>query len=237
MKDEERIYFSFCEFLLMMEFSGEGDYILFQEENIPEREEMVRALWLLTKRGMLEERGESFIPSARGAFFRELSAAKHAWYLEASRPARSSTVFYPAAKTDVFYMAEVVPSAAGIQYRVSRITKKGIRDWLFDSGILDLPVLSAEDVPELNAYLSDSSGSGGTEEKGQERTLPEERDVILGIREYGPGGRVLSEAEVFQAGAEQYVAGPETGPEEIFTEEALDRLLARCFGKESDGHS
>ena len=152
MKDEERLYFSFCEFLLMMEFSGEDDYILFQEEPLPSKEQMLNALLKLTVRGLLEEKDGRFVPTPEGAFFRELHAAKHAFYLESVRPVRNSTVFYPAARKETCYMVEIVPARESLQYRLSRITKKGIRDWLFDSGILDTPVLSAEDAVELNSF-------------------------------------------------------------------------------------
>ena len=108
-----------------------------------------------------------------------------------------------------------------------RITRKGIREWLFDSGILEEPVLSAEDAVELNSLA----------EEDADQSVPEDRQVIFGLRDYGPGGSILAEAEIFQTGAEQYIAGPDAAPAEVFTEEALDRLLDRCFGKEEDGHS
>ena len=227
MKEDERLYFSFCEFLLMMEFSGEDDYILFQEEPLPSKEQMLDALLKLSVRGLLEERDGRFVPTPEGAFFRELHAAKHAFYLESVRPVRNSTVFYPAVRKGTCYMVEIIPSRESLQYRLSRITKKGIRDWLFDSGILDAPVLSAEDAVELNSFA----------EEGTEQNDPEDRQVILGIRDYGPGGGILAEAEIYQTGAEQYILGPDAASAEVFTDEALDRLLDRCFGKEEDGHS
>ena len=227
MKEDERLYFSFCEFLLMMEFSGEDDYILFQEEPLPSKEQMLDALLKLSVRGLLEEKDGRFVPTPEGAFFRELHAAKHAFYLESVRPVRNSTVLYPTSGKETFYMVEIVPARENLQYRLSRITRKGIREWLFDSGILEEPVLSAEDAVELNSLA----------EEDADQSAPEDRQVILGLRDYGPGGRILAEAEIFQTGAEQYIAGPDAAPAEVFTEEALDRLLDRCFGKEEHGHS
>ena len=177
--------------------------------------------------GAFARKDGRFVPTPEGAFFRELHAAKHAFYLESVRPVRNSTVLYPASGKETFYMVEIVPSRENLQYRLSRITRKGIREWLFDSGILEEPVLSAEDAVELNSLA----------EEDADQSAPEDRQVILGLRDYGPGGRILAEAEIFQTGAEQYIAGPDAAPAEVFTEEALDRLLDRCFGKEEHGHS
>ena len=113
------------------------------------------------------------------------------------------------------------------KYGIPYYDKNIIRLASDDSGILEEPVLSAEDAVELNSLA----------EEDADQSVPEDRQVILGLRDYGPGGSILAEAEIFQTGAEQYIAGPDAAPAEVFTEEALDRLLDRCFGKEEDGHS
>ena len=228
MAGSDVIYFTPEEFLLMMEFSGGGEYVLFREEKMPEREDILQAAFRLYRRKYIREEDGKFLPEKNGLFFKKLHDAPWAVLAEPASPEIPDTAFYPAGAD--FYMVEYLQDDRVKTCRLSTITRPGIRAWLTDAGVLDEPFISDGDTEDLNAVFAAQEEDGGDEEENHETAVT--------FRKTGPGGLLLEEAEVFRNSRGWFIrtAGQEGEGPEWYTTEALERMLDRCFGKEQNDH-
>ena len=207
-------YFTQAELEVMLELSGGPAHTLFRAGPPPDDYAVTAAFASLYRRGLLVRAERAFLPSDRAAYFRDMCAAPLA---VAVRARDRAALCYVGGAT--LWVCEHVRAA---RVRLSRIPYENLEAWLFETGLLEPPMLTAEDARELS-LLRDEDGAPG--------------EARLRMEKRRNGGGTLGVYELLDGEAFPCLHIAEGGTETVepYTREALRTLLARCFGK--DGQS
>lgn len=213
MRQELTLYFTQAEFMLMLELAGGGECSVLSGGALPGKEELTLAFASLFQRGLLRRQGEDLVPDGAGALFEDIRRAP--WAVRISGPEGETAVCY--VRGEELWLVELADVILSRQYRVRRMDRGSIERWLFDSGLLEPPVLTREDLSELDAMEEELPGL--------------DRRVLLRVEKYRNGGEAVEGYEVFRSGARRRIG--RDGQDVDYTREALSQMLADCFGKES----
>ena len=221
----ECIYVSPEEFVLMMEFSGGGDYVLFGEEGLPRREDVLKSVFRLFQKKYILEKNGQFLPDGEGLFFKKLHDAPWAVLFQTESESVPDAAFYPAGAD--FYMVEYLMDGRTRNCRISRITRTEIRNRLIESGVLEEPFLSEEDTGDMERVYETWDE--------EEDDAGEEFEEAASFTKIDRKGKLLAEASVLISPRGWFIRGENEPGEtpERYTTEALNRMMDRCFGKDT----
>jgi len=207
-------YFTQAELEVMLELSGGPAHTLFRVGSPPDDYAVTAAFASLYRRGLLVRTERAFAPSDRAAYFREMCAAPLAVAIHARD--RAALCY---ADGETLWVCEHVRAA---RVRLSRVPYGSLEAWLFETELLEPPILTAEDARELSLLRDERTAPGA---------------VRLRMEKRRNGGDTLGVYELLDGEAFPCLRSVEGGAEttEPYTREALRTLLARCFGK--DGQS
>lgn len=224
MTDGELLYFTPAEFIVMMELAGTGPY------SIPRRGEpdlsggaLAQAFSSLFQRGLIERRGDRFAPSDSGGMFRRIRRAASVVMISAGGLNPCSLACYGAGEE--LWLVECVDDVLSTRYRVQRRAREDMAGWLLDREVLPVPRLGEEDTGELLRLLrGELARPAGA--------------VLLRFDVYRNGGDAAFSYELLAGSGITLIVRRERDGRtaEIYTREALSRLLAECFGEERHGH-
>ena len=219
MKEGELLYFTQAELEVMLDLSGGAAHTLFRAGPPPDDNALTQAFASLYRRGFLTRRDRSLSPTQRGGFFRDMHKAPLAVALTARYPMESEALCYGGGET--LWLCETVRTALSEQVRLRQFPRERLQEWLYDTGILDPPFLTAEDTRELSE-LTREEPSGDT--------------VRLRLEKYENGGKLLGVYEVLSGNGLPLVRvrEDERDTAELYTVETLRDMLARCFRQERE---
>ena len=218
MKQGELLYFTPAEFIVMMELSGAGKYSMLRAPGLQAgKDDLVQAFSSLFRRGMLLRQGDRLVPAGEGRVFAEMKRARFA-VLALSQG--SAAVFYVG--REALWLAELAESPLAACYRLGRVDRGGLRRWLEDAGMLETPALCDADARELGQLFED------------ELDEPSGR-VLLRLERARNGGTALCVYELLMGKSGKLLtrADGQERTAQIYTQEALTRMLEECF--EEDG--
>ena len=217
MRKEESLYFTQAELEVMLELSG--GCAIYRVGPPPDDTALTQAFASLYQRGFLSRKSRAFLPDQKGLLFRELCAAPLALVLTARFPYERTAICY--AGGGIIWIAETVRTAVRQEVRLRRMERREWRDWLFDAGMLETPLLSRADGAEFTALLAADGG------------IPERGTVRLRLEKYQNGGNALGVYEILDGVGARSVRIREGEREtaELYTAEALESLLDRALQK------
>lgn len=220
MKDGKTIYFSPAEFAVMLELAGETPCSLFHDGSTLEDTDLTKAFISLFQRGLIQREGDRLAVNGEGRLFSKIRNAPVAVVMIQRKAFGGEFICY--AEEDSLLLVELVDSILTRQYRLQVLSRPELASWLFDAGLLDRPVLTDGDVPELSALFADEL----KENDGR---------TFLRLEKYHNGGELLGIYELRRGtgGCLLYHDGGTSCSTEFFTTEAMSHMLADCFGKGS----
>ena len=220
MSSGRAVYFSPAEFSVMIDLAGEIPCLLLRSSNRPDDAELTKALLSLFQRGMLQRKQDCLIVSGKGQIFFQIRNAPIAVVITRETVSDRKVVCY--VMEDELCVVELANTVLTQQYRVQSFGRSELLATLFEAGLLDRPILKENDVSELIAFYSDEL------KKNPGRTT-----VLL--EKYINGGELLKtyELRTWNGRCLLYNASNTSCDSEIYTEEALLRMLTDCFGKGS----
>lgn len=212
------LYFSPAEFAVMLELAGEAPCSLLRGRETPGNEALTQAFAALFQRGLLLRSGNRFSVSGPGQMFACMRSAPWAVFISGKRPYESAAVCY--AGDGILWLVELADVILSHQYRVQPLERAEVREWLFSAGFLERPLLTEEDTAELTGLFAGELAESGVR-------------PLLRLEKHVNGGPLLTVYEVGKGRSGQLVYTRSGAEHEtaIFTEEALARMLADCFGK------
>ena len=218
MSQGKTLYFSPAEFLIMLELAGETPCALLRSGAMPDEGELTQAFVSLFQRGLILRTGDSFAVSGPGRMFAHIRNSPWAVFLSGKQPYESAAVCY--VEEELLWLVELADVIVSRQYRVRPLERANLREWLFDSGFLERPVLKDADAGELGEFFADELAEVGGR-------------VLLRLEKYVNGGPLLVTHEVRKGRSGCLICSRDEVEREvtIYTEEALSRMLADCFGK------
>ena len=208
----EVLYFTQAEFMLLLELAGGGECSLLSDGVRPEREALTLAFAARFQRGMLRRQGEGFALEGTGVLFADIRSAP--WAVCLSSPEGERGVCYVG--EEGLWLVELADTILTRQYRVRRMDRLSMEQWLFDSELLERPVLTCEDLSELGALEEELPGL--------------DRQTLLRLEKRRNGGPVMELYEVYQNGVQRGIS--RNGQDVNYTQEALSQMLTDCFVKE-----
>lgn len=208
---KEALYFSPAEFILLLELAEGGECSLLSSGEPPTEQALTLAFSTLFQRGMLRRQGAGFAPEGAGTLFEMIRNAS--WAVCLSNPEGEQGICY--VHEERLCLVELTDAILSRQYRVRQMDRPSMERWLFDSELLERPVLSREDLSELEAL--------------EEETPEPGRQTVLLVEKRRNGGPVMELYEIYQDGIRWKVS--HNGQDENYTQEALSQLLTDCFGK------
>ena len=218
MRAGELMYFTLAELIVMMELADGGAYSMIRWDAQPDDIGLVQALASLFQRGLILREGDRLALSAKGRPFSGMKQAGTALLLSAM-PSGRVVVCYVG--KDAIWLVEPVDEVLTQRFRLQQIERAAICDWLTEAEFLEFPLLHDADAAELSRLfedeLSEPSGS-----------------VHLRLERYVNGGPLLCTYEVTEGrGGRLVTRRDDQGcAAEIYTDEALSRMLTECFGEE-----
>lgn len=220
MKDGKRLYFSSAEFAIMLELAGEAPCSLLHGGSLPDDAALAKAFISLFQRGLIRREKDRLAVSGEGQLFLQIRNAPVAVVMPRTMPHGSELICY--VEEDILLLVELADAILTRQYRLQVLGRPELVAWLFDAGLLNRPVLTDGDVPELAALFADE-----LEENAGRPTFR--------LEKYRNGGELLETYELRRGkgGCLLYHAGETACGTEIYTTEALSRMLTDCFGKGS----
>lgn len=207
---------------MMMELAGKGPYSMLSGGSEPDAPALVEAFSTLFGRGLIERKDDRFALSAAGYPFARMrdarcaTAVRAAWGYDA--------MAYPSG--EALWIAELSRDPLSQWYRVRRTGRDTLEAWLFDARVLQPPLLTDGDAAEVKKLFA------------EELRRPS-GNMLASFQTYRSGGQLLRayELRMVQGGQLILYGGPEEERKaEIYTVEALARMLAECFGKDSHDH-
>lgn len=218
MKDGKTLYFSSAEFAIMLELAGESPCSLLRNSSTPDDAALTKAFINLFQRGLVQREKDRLVVSGEGRLFVRLRNAPTAVVMSRHPPVGSKCICY--VEEDILFLVELVDAILARQYRLQALRRPELAAWLLDAGLLDRPVLTDEDIPELASLFIDEL----EENAGQ---------ALFRLEKYRNGGELLETYELRRgrSGRLLYHAGMTACGTEIYTTEALSRMLTACFGK------
>ena len=220
MKDGKTLYFSPAEFAIMLELAGEAPCSLLCDSNMPDDVALTKAFISLFQREMIRREEDRLIVSGEGQVFSRIRNAPTAVVMTQRKPNGSELICY--AEGDALFLVELTDAILTRQYRLEALGRPELAVRLFDAGLLDRPVLTDEDVPELAALFADEL----EENAGR---------PVFRLEKYRNGGELQETYELRRGkgGDLLYHASETACGTELYTTEALLRMLTGCFGKGS----
>lgn len=216
MSDEKSMYFSPAEFMVLLELANGPACSFLDSGSLPEDGALTAALAALFRRGLIQREGDGFVLSDSGILFDRLRNAPQAVYI--SDGTGNIALCYLA--VDALWLVDLADVIVATQYRVRRLDRAGLERWLFDSGLLEPPMLADGDVRELEAW------SGDLERSSVRPLLRLERHIN--------GGAADGVYEVYKYGSHRRISW--NGRDAYYTRETLSDMLTDCFGKEDYDH-
>lgn len=215
MNAEKSLYFTTAEFMVLLELADGGDCSLLSTGTAPGTDALTSAFTSLFQRGLIQKSGDRFVLSAAGNLFAGIRNAPLAVYI--SNGYEKMSLCY--AEDEAFWLTELSDAILSTQYRIRELDWAGLEQWLFDSGQLKAPVLTAEDVREWDALLA---------------VEPDTTSIqpILRLEKHVNGGPVIGIYEVYKHRGYWRVRWDEGKQDLYYSKEALSDMLADCFGKE-----
>lgn len=225
MMEGELLYFTPAEFVVMMELAGEKPYsMMFIAESEIDDAALTQAFATLFQRELILQKGTGFIHSAKGQLFGELRQAQFVVMISADYTHGYTAGCYVADKA--LWLVECTDTVLAKQFRVQKIERGSIEQWFLSKEIFRRPVLREENVEELF------------------RELWEELDVpageqLLKLELYHNGGDLICTYELLAADKYDMIVRRDTEgcKADIYTAEAMSRMLAECFRKDWHDHS
>ena len=217
-------YFTPAEFITLLDLAGDGPYSA-ARGGFPEPDDgQIRlALASLFNRGLLVRTAWGLTLGPAGQPFSAMRSAQDVVLIRDPTESRCAAACYLAG--NVLWLTELVNNVLALCYRVWQLAPGEAGDWLLDSGLLEPPLLTQDDTPELEDLFQDVL------EEPCGRT-------ILRLERYRNGGALQFVYEVRACKGAPVVVRWE-GMDirtEFYTKEALSAMLAECFGKESNDY-
>lgn len=202
----------------MLELAGASPCSLLRDGNTPDDAALTKAFISLFQRGLVEREKDRLAVSGEGRLFVRLRNAPTAVAMSRQAPVCSESICY--VEEDVLFLVELADAILTRQYRLQALSRPGLAAWLLDAGLVDRPVLTDGDIPELTSLFTDEL----EENAGQ---------ALFRLEKYRNGGELLETYELRRgkSGRLLYHAGMTDCGTEIYTTEALSRMLTACFGK------
>ncbi len=198
------------EFLVMLLLTGgNGGTVGIRAESV-DAETLTTALMSLFSRGFISRNGRGFAPKGEGELFYEISSSKCAVVLSSS--VGRMAICYVC--TECIWFCELVREG----FRIKKCVFKELWQWLFDSGVLEWPLLHDEDAEELRTLCA-------------EEPAFTDKDCFLMFEKYANGGVLLERHKIVRIGATIRIISSigNIRNVEISTQEALRRMLANAF--------
>lgn len=208
------MYFSPAEFIVMLDLAGEGPCsVLFGEEE-PDDSALTLALASLFRRGFIWRESDAFVVSEEGEIFARMRRAATAVFVSGPRQEKSVLCY---ADGGPIWLVEPADIIVRRQYRVQQLDPEGLEQWLFDTGLLQPPILRDEDAAELSAALDVAD-------------FPPS-DVLVRLDKYENGGALTEVFEVcrwksWRLLVRRGVGGVQT---QLYTVQSVRRMLEDCF--------
>lgn len=215
MRDERSLYFSPAEFMVLLELAGGPACSLLSDGAVPEDAALTAAFAAVFRRGLIQREGDGFVLSPSGKMFDEIRNAPWAVYI--SGGSGGETLCYWA--EHFVCLVELADVIVTTQYRLRRLDRAELGQWLFDSGLLEPPVLTAEDVRELE-FLP---------ENGQDSAVIQ---PLLQLEKHVNGGPAVEVCQVYKRRGHMRISRSGRKQDAYYTQESLSDMLAECFGKE-----
>lgn len=220
MREGELLYFTPAEFVVMMELAGTGKYSMVHSDE-PELDNiaLIQAFSTLFQRELIQRKDDGFILSDSGRPFQDIRSAQFVVLLSAVNSHGFAAACYVTEKE--LWLVEFVDNVLSKRYRLQMIERKAIKEWFFNAGILEPPILSETDTAELGELFKDKL----TEPSG---------NILLRLERFLNGGASVCAYEILEGkGIKLVVRSDHEGcAAEIYTVEALSRMLTECFRKE-----
>lgn len=218
MREDELLYFSEEEFALMMELCEGNEYSLFLAEPEINEIRLREAFLTLFRRGLITRTENSFIPSEEGIFFSELRNAPYVVLLRKKEPEERTVLCYIQKK--ILWVSELQAGSLSDRYRLRRISRDKISQWMLDTALLPRPVLNMEDTKELYSIYADELNEAPVNEE------------LLRISKYDGSGILLREYALYagKAGTLIQITDDKNKPLSFYTWDLLWEMLRECFG-------
>jgi len=220
MKDGKALYFSPAEFAIMLELAGEEPCSLLCDSSTLDDTDLAKAFISLFRRGLIQREKDRLTVSGEGRLFSRIRNAPIAVVMTQRKPYGSELICY--AEEDTLFLVELTDAILTRQYRLQALDRPELVVRLFDAGLLERPVLTDGDVPELTILFADEL----EENAGR---------PIFRLEKYCNGGSLLDTYELRcgKSGSLLYRTSEAAHGTELYTTEALSRMLTDCFGKGS----
>lgn len=202
----------------MLELAGESPCSLLRDSSTPDDTTLTKAFISLFQRGLVGREKDRLAVSGEGRLFVRLRNAPTAVVMSRRSPVGGESICY--VEEDILFLVELADAILVRQYRLQVLRRPELAAWLLDAGLLDRPVLTDEDIPELASLFTDEL----EENAGQ---------ALFRLEKYRNGGELLETYELRRgkSGRLLYHADMTACGTEIYTTEALSRMLTACFGK------
>lgn len=202
----------------MLELAGESPCSFLRDGSTPDDTALTKAFISLFRRELVKRDKDRLAVSGEGRLFVRLRNAPTAVVMSLRSPGGSESICY--VEEDILFLVELVDAILTRQYRLQALRRPELVAWLLDAGLLDHPVLTDEDIPELANLFTDEL----EENAGQ---------TLFRLEKYRNGGELLEAYELRRGKSVRllYHADMAACGTEIYTTEALSRMLTACFGK------
>lgn len=202
----------------MLELAGEAPYSLLCDGGTLDDADLTKALISLFQRGLIHRERNRLVASGEGRLFSRIQNAPVAVVMTQKKPYGGEFICY--VEEDVLFLVELTDAILTRQYRLQVLERPELAPWLFDTGLMDRPVLTDEDVSELAALFTDEL----EENAGQ---------AVFRLEKYHNGGELMETYELRRGkgGCLLYHASDTASGTEFYTTEAMSRMLTACFGK------
>lgn len=212
------LYFSEAEFAVMLELAEGGEYSCFLTQSQWENRQLVGAFVGLYQRGWIVQTQDMFTVSEKGTFFREIRNAHNIVLIRKQQQNPKTVVCY--VQEGTLWLAEWLSSGVQKRYRLSTMRSNNVRKWLFDSGILQPPLLTDRDAEKLMKLF---------EEEG-EREIPQ--DTMVQLTKYSGDGKILSSYTLFSNKVGLFLKRQDekNSEDRFYTVDVLNQMIRECFG-------
>lgn len=203
----------------MLELAGEPPCTFLQAGGTLDDTDLMKAFISLFQRGLIAREKDRLAVSGEGKMFAQLRGAPVAVVMR-KLPGGGEFICYAA--ENILFLVELTEAILTRQYRLRELDWSELAAWLFDAGLLYQPALADEDAAELALLFADEL----EENSGK---------VLFRLEKYRNGGELLEayELRLGKGGRLLYHANETECGTEIYTKEALLRMLTACFGKGS----
>lgn len=216
MKDERILYFSPAEFLILLELAKGPACSLLSDGAELEDDALAESFTTLFQRGLIQRDGDGFALSGMGRLFDKIRIAPWAVYIS-DRTGNTALCYR---MEDGLCLVELADVIVTTQYRLRQLDRADLEQWLFDSGLLEPPMLTDEDVREFEMLLE-----------------PPERSnvqLLLHLEKHVNGGAIDEVYEVCKYKSHWRIY--RNNEDTYYTQETLSDMLTDCFGKEGHDH-